>query len=212
MMDILQNMKESCPLFFALLVVVLLFWQNRFLRHKIKDYKELTEMLCFERDYDILSGLKNRNAFLRYFQQMEESELKASVLVCDIDGLKLINDAAGHAAGNDVIQKAAELLRRACPPEASTFRTGGDEYVILLPEDWTEKRLQVLKEKIQEEINCHNKKSLHTPLSLSIGYAAGAGFMIGVTYNQADSAMYREKRQHQEKAYEMLRLALDASK
>lgn len=212
MLVIVQNMLEEYLLFFALFFMAILFWKNWELRHEIQKYKKWTEALCFERDYDVLSGLKNPNAFWRGIKEMEKNNTKAGMLVCDIDGLKLINDASGHNAGDNVIQKAAELIRRACPAQASIFRTGGDEYVILLPEDWTEKRLQALKEKIQEEINCYNKKSSHTPLSLSVGYAAGTGSMIRVTYKQADSAMYQEKRQHQEKAYEMLRLALDASK
>jgi len=208
MIVILEMIKENWLLLFVLGIIAGLLLQNFFLRRKIKNYRELTEMLCFERDYDILSGLKNRNAFLRYFQQMEENEMKASILVCDIDGLKLINDRAGHDAGNAVIQKAAELIRRACSSEASIFRTGGDEYVILLPPDWASNRLQSLKEKIQAEIDFYNKKSLYTPLSLSIGAAAADNLNIKSVYTQADSDMYREKRAHQEAAYEMLRLAL----
>ena len=211
MLDFLMQVKENCPLLLALGVFAFLLWQNRFLHRQIDDYREIVEVLRFERDYDLLSGLKNRNAFLRFSQQQEKAAALVSLLVCDIDGLKLINDKAGHNAGDKVIKKAGNILRRACPSDACAFRTGGDEYVIVIKTAWTADALQSLKGRIQSEIVRHNEAAANMPLSLSVGVAAAADSEgIGSVYNRADRDMYCEKRSHQENVYQMLRLALVA--
>lgn len=213
MLDLLPKINENCLIVLAVGLLVFLFWQNHFLRRQIGNYREMTEALRFERDYDLMSGLKNRNAFLRFVQQLESEQALVSMLVCDIDGLKLINDMAGHAAGDKVIKKAGEVLRRACPPDACAFRTGGDEYVIILKTAWTAEALLALKGKICDEIAGYNEADINMPLSLSIGLAtASGGDRIGTVYNQADGEMYREKRIHQATVYQMLRLALVAAK
>ena len=190
MFCLLPKTNESCWLVLFIGLFIFLLWQNRFLHRQIKAYQELTKTLRFERDYDILSGLKNRNAFLRFFQQMESEEVQVSVIVCDIDGLKIINDAAGHDAGNKVIRKVGEILNGICPTDACAFRTGGDEYVIVLNEAWTVEAMLALKTKICIEIDDYNKIAKNVPLSLSIGFAATSGdAKIRWVYKQADSAM-----------------------
>ena len=209
MFCLLPKTNESCWLVLFIGLFIFLLWQNRFLHRQIKAYQELTKTLRFERDYDILSGLKNRNAFLRFFQQMESEEVQVSVIVCDIDGLKIINDATGHDAGNKVIRKVGEILNGICPTDACAFRTGGDEYVIVLNEAWTAEAMLALKTKICIEIDDYNKVAKNIPLSLSIGFAATSGdAKIRWVYKQADSAMYCEKKRRQGEVYQMLRLAL----
>lgn len=209
--DLLLKTNESCLLALAIGLFAFLLWQNHFLHRQVKDYQEMTEVLRFERDYDMLSGLKNRNAFLRFFQQMESESEPVSVIVCDIDGLKIINDAAGHAAGNKAIQKAGAILRVVCPSDACAFRTGGDEYVIVLKASWSVESMLALKNKIGLAIAAYNKVATNIPLSLSVGFAAADGdAKIRRIYKQADSAMYCEKKSRQEKVYQMLRLALVA--
>ena len=54
--------------------------------------------------------------------------------MCDVDGLKLVNDTLGHAAGDDLLRAAAWVLRRSLREQDLLFRIGGDEFVAFLPD------------------------------------------------------------------------------
>ncbi len=86
---------------------------------------------------DVLTGLANR----RHFQESLEKSVSfarrhhtaLAVVSFDLDGLKAVNDAAGHEAGDDVLERFASLLAAACRAEDLPARPGGDEFSVLLP-------------------------------------------------------------------------------
>lgn len=202
----------------GLLVVALLsiglnlFFAKQYGFHceQIKNHQDLVQELSHQRDFDMLSGIKNRNAFIRFAQQIDRQNTGLSVIVCDIDGLKIINDTLGHMAGDTIVRKAAEILNASLTSNAQLFRMGGDEFIIVftqfLPEEELRKSKSVIKEKLADYNNCHPS----VPLSMSIGFAAALkeNSRFGDVVKQADYAMYQEKRTCQEKVYLSLRAAL----
>jgi diguanylate cyclase (GGDEF)-like protein/putative nucleotidyltransferase with HDIG domain len=86
---------------------------------------------------DYLTGLPNaRSLFLRLDSEISRcrrTRAPLSVLVCDLDGFKEINDRFGHLEGNKVLRYVAEVLRESCREYDYVARMGGDEFVILLP-------------------------------------------------------------------------------
>ena len=96
----------------------------------------LSETHRLARDDD-LTGVMNRRSLMERL----ESELHAAtrhgdilaVVLCDVDGLKAVNDTAGHLAGNEVLMKVARVMRDTVRVEDVVARFGGDEFVILLP-------------------------------------------------------------------------------
>ncbi|MBL3686273.1 GGDEF domain-containing protein [Leucobacter zeae] len=93
---------------------------------------ELTEVLAHT---DALTGVLNRRGWDGLIADAQE-RLDAfgdpvAVAVVDLDGLKRVNDSEGHAAGDRLIARAADALRRACAPGAHVARYGGDEFTIL---------------------------------------------------------------------------------
>ena len=87
---------------------------------------------------DPLTGLNNRRAWDQLLST-EESRCRryghpACILALDLDGLKQVNDSQGHAAGDELLRKAANVLRASCRAEDIVARVGGDEFAILAVE------------------------------------------------------------------------------
>ncbi|MDU2064654.1 MAG: GGDEF domain-containing protein [Sporomusaceae bacterium] len=173
------------------------------LKKAMKEQKVLAELAWHERDFDKLSGLKNRNAFIRAVEMIEENGLAVSLFLCDVDGLKVVNDTLGHTEGDALIQRAAQVLQSFCEDGTDVFRIGGDEYVILFYEKKTEDDLEALKRAIKLQIAAQNETASF-PLSLSIGFAT-TSLMVSdfqAVLKEADHRMYEEKRIYRDRVYQ----------
>jgi diguanylate cyclase (GGDEF)-like protein len=86
---------------------------------------------------DALTGLPNaRSLFLQLDSELARARRQkssVSVLVCDLDGFKQVNDRYGHLEGNRVLRAVAQMLRRQCREYDFVARMGGDEFVLVLP-------------------------------------------------------------------------------
>ncbi|MDD2648019.1 MAG: GGDEF domain-containing protein [Eubacteriales bacterium] len=145
---------------------------------------------------DSLTGIGNRNAYEYELSEIEKSKDKSSFcsIVLDINDLKLINDTYGHNAGDTAVQETGKMLRELAPASAMCFRTGGDEFVILLP-DYNDLKTRELAERIAKEAR-ERGRALSMPLSLAIGfgsYSAQDGSFLEFI-RRVDTLMYCSKR------------------
>lgn len=160
----------------------------------ITERKMVEERLAYLSTHDPLTGFFNRNHFEGEVIRLEKSRLHPlSVIMIDVDGLKTVNDTAGHHVGDDLLRSAARAIASAFRTEDVIARIGGDEFVVLLPEtdgDAVERAVMRIREKV-EEINREKNPFV---LSLSIGHAtARKGESFRDAVKRADSLMYRDK-------------------
>ncbi len=102
----------------------------------IANARLLAETHRLARDDDLTGVLNRRSLMERLDGEMAEAARHGdifAVALCDVDGLKGVNDTAGHLAGNEVLTKVARLMRDSVRAEDVVARFGGDEFVLLLP-------------------------------------------------------------------------------
>lgn len=140
----------------------------------ITEQKKREAQITYLSERDLLTGLYNRCFYEKKKEQLDRMEFwPLSIVICDINGLKMINDAFGHAEGDRLITDVGRLIQSCCRKEDVVSRTGGDEFTVLMPRaDGEQARLLVAQ--IEHKIETYDRTESHAryEVSLSIGYGA----------------------------------------
>ncbi|HRW12965.1 MAG TPA: diguanylate cyclase [Syntrophomonas sp.] len=158
--------------------------------------KQMEEKLKYLSMHDAMTGLYNRAYFTEELKRMESGRHEpSSIILCDLDYLKKVNDNYGHAAGDEMIIAAAQLIKSCFRSNDVVARFGGDEFAIVVPKSNDAICLHLV-EKIQTAIDAHNQTSPFI-ISISIGYATRTRVEqpMQEVFQQADQAMYADKAQ-----------------
>lgn len=144
--------------------------------------------------HDSLTGLYNRSYFDSEFNRLQNGlQLPVSIVIIDVDGLKKVNDTAGHDAGDYLIVSVAKVLSEAVGIEGTLARIGGDEFSLLLPKTDEEAALQVIR-RIRSCQQRFNQANPAYAVHFSMGVAtANRGSDIPQTFKHADAQMYADK-------------------
>jgi diguanylate cyclase (GGDEF)-like protein/PAS domain S-box-containing protein len=156
--------------------------------------KRAETRLKYQSTHDSSTGLYNRAFFDEELERMiNGSKFPVSIVVADLDGLKRVNDSLGHEVGDQLIKGAAEILQMAFRGNDIVARTGGDEFVILLPEvDWHGAMNSI--ERIRNCMQAYNSENEGPLVSISLGAAtAASGGEIVSALKEADEQMYADK-------------------
>ena len=117
-------------------------------------------------------------------------------MVCDLNGLKQINDLKGHQAGDEYIRNGADIICKAFT-HSPVYRIGGDEFVVIVQgADYG--KIDKCIEKIQR-VNIKNGKTGAVTMAVGVAKYKGEAFTSDV-FEKADSAMYENKRKMKEAA------------
>ncbi len=117
----------------------------------ITERKEKEIEISYLSYHDHLTGLYNRRFYEEELKRLDtERNLPLTIVIGDVNGLKLINDSFGHDKGDELIKKVAEVIKNGCRADDIIARLGGDEFVILLPKTNNFEAEQIIK-RIQEE-------------------------------------------------------------
>jgi diguanylate cyclase (GGDEF)-like protein/PAS domain S-box-containing protein/putative nucleotidyltransferase with HDIG domain len=155
--------------------------------------KKAEEEILYIGYHDQLTGLYNRRFYEEELKRLDvERSLPLTLVIGDINGLKLINDSFGHNKGDEIIQKAAEVLRRGFRECDIVARIGGDEFGVVLPNTSPEAAEQIIQ-RVKELITAVNAPPLE--LSISFGYETKTETAEDVEEieKKAEDHMYRHK-------------------
>lgn len=174
---LLELAENALPIVFYMILFFIVF--NRVV--------ELLQAIYQTSIKDPLTGLYNRAYFINRFTDFLGRGIPVSVIFCDIDNFKRLNDTLGHRAGDRVLGKVANILRQETNRIGIAGRYGGEELVALL----TDTSLRV--ENIAEQIRLRVEKEAGA--TVSIGYTKyREGATLQQLLDEADMAMYRSKR------------------
>ncbi|MBO4337600.1 MAG: diguanylate cyclase [Lachnospiraceae bacterium] len=176
---------------------ILLLMLRRISAVQLEAEKENSRNFMSMANTDSLTGIRNKHAFSAYEESLDESiRNKAiqnvAVAVCDINGLKHVNDTLGHAAGDKLIKDASVML---CEyfKHGAVFRIGGDEFVIILQGKGFDTKDEVIKEfnkKVESNISTGG-------VVISLGYSTltEGDEQLKDIFKRADQMMYERKKE-----------------
>ncbi|HAN20879.1 MAG: hypothetical protein A2Y15_04645 [Clostridiales bacterium GWF2_36_10] len=173
--------------------------ENQFLgfASDITDRKKAQDDLVYLIYHDYLTGLYNR----KYYEEIKimldkEYYLPISILIADINGVRLINDAFGYAEGDKLIKETSIILQKCCRKEDVLARIGGDEFVIIMPNTNNEEAYKMfnLINKECDVFNENHKIKLYE-INLSIGFCTKNNSNVNIeeTAKMADEYLRNQK-------------------
>jgi diguanylate cyclase (GGDEF)-like protein/PAS domain S-box-containing protein len=170
----------------------------------IRDVSEkvkLQQELQYLSTHDDFTGIYNRNYFERTMVRYnKEIDCPITIILCDLDELKAVNDTYGHAEGDFLIKESAKLIKGFFSENAIVARIGGDEIAIVLP-DTDPSQVENLCSEFSENLTNFNRSSNDLQIELSMGYAFGEHSLGNMArlFAEADKNMYRNKNERKQK-------------
>ncbi len=193
---LLELAKENCLLYlFALIisvVIAVLMSANKIERERIRYFSE----------FDSMTGVYNRRAgfekLTQLYKHISTNSCQISICFLDINGLKEVNDALGHEAGDELIHSVISGIKNNIRKNDFVARLGGDEFLIIF-EGLDEKKSEEIWERIVHEYALVNEnENRRYFISVSHGietFHCNANEQIDAIVNNADAKMYHEKKQ-----------------
>jgi diguanylate cyclase (GGDEF)-like protein/PAS domain S-box-containing protein len=159
----------------------------------ITERKQDEEYIRYLSFHDKLTGLYNRAYFEEELKRIETGrQLPISIIMGDVNGLKLVNDALGHLEGDKLLKAVAGILKKSCRQEDIIARWGGDEFIILLPKCDSKTANNIL-ERIKKADKVNNPLPIDVSISLGLATKDYTTQKISEVIKEAEDKMYRTK-------------------
>ena len=161
-----------------------------------KDFSERNKrikMIEYLSYHDLLTGLYNRRFFEEEINRLDtKRNLPLSIIYADINGLKTFNDAFGHETGDLLIQEISAVFKTQCRADDIMARTGGDEFMLLLPKTTTSSAIALI-DRINEALNHVKVMDINTSISFGWETKISESQSFQDIMRAAEDLMYRSK-------------------
>ncbi|WP_062018335.1 diguanylate cyclase domain-containing protein [Aureimonas sp. AU4] len=161
----------------------------------------LEKRLRHQATIDDLTQLPNRAEFHRVLdrrlREARASKTEFAVLLIDLDGFKAVNDALGHAAGDEVLRRVADRLRQPCVDGCVSGRLGGDEFAVIVPGDVNSTALDPMVQKLLRDlqiVTAGQGQIARVSGTVGIAWSGDANSDRETLLRHADAALYAAKR------------------
>jgi diguanylate cyclase (GGDEF)-like protein/PAS domain S-box-containing protein len=176
----------------------------------ITELKKHYDEIEYMNYHDPLTGLFNRRYFDEKFTKIDSNEnYPISVIIADVNGLKMINDTLGHNAGDEILKKTAGILDRAADEGDILARIGGDDFALLLP--------RTIKSQAELVINEVHNLFVEQEEDMGVSISMGLALKFDSFQRKEDVIKEAEDNMYTNKLYEksskrgdLLRLIMDA--
>jgi len=144
-------------------------------------------------DTDPLTGAFNRRSLQMFMEKLEQERVPFSVLAMDIDHFKKVNDTFGHAGGDKALIALTQIIRQVCREQDIVARTGGEEFVLILPNTTADMAL-LISERLRERVANMYIEPIGS-MTISIGVATCTEHVKSTAevLKSADQALYNAK-------------------
>ncbi len=159
----------------------------------ITERKQLDEKIRYLSYHDQLTGLYNRHYLENEMKRLDtERQLPISIIMADLNHLKLVNDTFGHAMGDEMLKKAAAVIGQSCRSEDIIARWGGDEFLIYLPKTEESEAVEICQ-RIEEGFKENSIADI--PMSIALGAATKTDLRteLDSVFKKAEDRMYEHK-------------------
>ncbi len=163
--------------------------------HRVARSRKLADLMTLDGLTGLLKHARIKEELALACSRAERSRSPLSVVMCDIDHFKRVNDSWGHATGDQVIHAMAQMLKRRLRKSDVIGRYGGEEFLILLPECGIEQARSLMEDVRSHFAELHFRHGESTfSVTLSAGIAAWQpGVALQALLERADQALYRAK-------------------
>ncbi len=161
----------------------------------LTDRRRLEAHLLYLSTHDTLTGLANRGAFDLALARLDAcGPHPIGVLMVDVDGLRQINDQRGHAGGDGLLRRVAQVLRSTFRTDDVVARIGGDEFAVMAPAHDLH-AMESLAQRLINALTIHNRETVDVALCLSVGTSvAEPGTPVIAALQRADAKLNAMKR------------------
>jgi diguanylate cyclase (GGDEF)-like protein/PAS domain S-box-containing protein len=161
----------------------------------ITEHKQAEGQMLYMSLHDNLTGLYNRTYFEEEMARLAGTRFNpVGIVMCDVDGLKLINDILGHNAGDALLVAAANVIRKCFRENDVVARVGGDEFAVILP-NTPKAVIENICLRIHDMVGAYNAEHPTMTLSISVGFAVkfDSSTRMSELFREADNNMYSQK-------------------
>lgn len=170
------------------------------LKNELEKIESLNKELEHLAYFDKLTEIPNRAKMLidleRILAKAAEYNSHAGVMVIDVDNLKKVNDSMGHTAGDELLKRTADVLKKLCSDTLSVYRFGGDEFLVVVNDVFSKDYMGTVGDTVIEELNKENIN-----VSAGIAMYPHDSKKLDELVKYADMAMYEVKKNGKNDVY-----------